>query len=91
MIVGISLSITYLHHWMFQALFPHIVLEELYYIPLFLGALVYRLKGMILTYVLVSACYLPFLFGNWASTPLDLIDRLLHLLFSRRKRYKPIR
>jgi signal transduction histidine kinase len=81
-IVGISLSITYLHHWMLQELFPRIVLEELYYIPLLLGALVYRLKGMILTYIFVSACYLPFLFGNWASTPLDLIDRLLHLLFS---------
>jgi len=82
MIVGISLSITYLHHWMFQEPLPRIVLEELYYIPLLLGALVYGFKGIILTYIFVSACYLPFLFGNWASTPLDLIDRLLHLMFS---------
>jgi len=81
-IVGISLSITYLQYSIFEEQFPHTVLEELYYIPLLLGASVFSLRGRILTYIFVSICYLPFLFGTWPSTLLDLIDRLFHLIFS---------
>jgi signal transduction histidine kinase len=44
--------------------------------------LIFGLKGAILTYLFVSAFYLPYFFGNWATTFLSLFDRLLHLLFS---------
>jgi signal transduction histidine kinase len=81
-IVVSTLVITYLHHSVFREQSPHIVLEELYYIPLLFGALTFGLKGALLTYLFVSAFYLPYLFGNWAMTFLDLLDRFLHLLFS---------
>ena len=74
--------ITYLHMSIFQEQSPYIVLEELYYIPLLLGALFFGLKGAFLTYLFVSAFYLPYFFGSWATTFLSLFDRLLHLLFS---------
>jgi len=81
-IVVSTLLITYLHHSIFREQSPHIVLEELYYIPLLFGALTFGLKGALLTYLFVSAFYLPYFFGGWATTFLSLFDRLLHLLFS---------
>lgn len=81
-IVVSTLLITYLHHSIFREQSPHIVLEELYYIPLLLGALIFGLKGGFLTYLFVSAVYVIYFFGNWTMTFLDLIDRFLHLLFS---------
>jgi signal transduction histidine kinase len=77
-----TLVITYLHYSIFQEQAPHVILEELYYIPLLLGALFFSLKGALITYLFVSAVYLPYLFGDWVGNTLDLIDRLLHLFFS---------
>jgi len=81
-VVVFAIVITYLHYFVFREQAPHVILEELYYIPLLLGAWFFGLKGALLTYLFVSAIYLPYLFGDWLSNPLDMIDRLLHLLFS---------
>jgi len=81
-IVASTLSITYLHHWIFLEDPRRIVLNELYYIPLLLGAMMFGLKGAILTYLLVSALYLPYLSEYWTVNVLGLMARLLHLLFS---------
>jgi signal transduction histidine kinase len=74
--------ITFLHLSIFQEQSPHIVLEELYYISLLFGALFFGLKGAVLTYLFTSLLYLPFFFGNWTTSFLSLMDRLLHILFS---------
>lgn len=74
--------ITFLHLSIFQKHSPHIVLEELYYIPLLFGALFFGLKGAILTYLFASLLYLPFFFGDWTTSFLSLVNRLLHILFS---------
>jgi signal transduction histidine kinase len=81
-IVSSTLLITYLHHSIFREQSPYIILEELYYIPLLIGVLGFGLKGAFLTYLFVSTFYLPYFFGSWTITFLDLLDRLLHLLFS---------
>lgn len=81
-IVITTTLITFLHLAIFQEQFPHIVLGELYYIPLLFGAMVFGLKGAILTYLFVSLLYLPFFFGNWTVSFLGLVDKLLHILFS---------
>jgi signal transduction histidine kinase len=57
----------------------HSIYAELYYIPILLGAL-FGLRGALLTYIFVSALYLPFIFISWTNTSLFLIDKLLHLL-----------
>ena len=81
-IVVSTLFITYLHHWIFLEDPRRIVLNELYYIPLLLGAMMFGLKGAILTYLFVSAFYLPYLSEQWTANVLGLMARLLHLLFS---------
>jgi two-component system, NtrC family, sensor histidine kinase HydH len=81
-IVAFSLLTTMAHLWIFQQDPTHIVLEELYYIPILLGALFFGLKGALATCLLVSLLYLPYLFGPWASGFLEVTDRILHLLFT---------
>jgi signal transduction histidine kinase len=87
-------KISYSSHWRdsdparpgachdFSGAVSHVVLEELYYIPIFWGALRFGLQGAILVYLFASLSYLPFFFGQWSLTNLDLLDRVLHLLFS---------
>lgn len=81
-IVTLTVLITYLHlgtRWQFP---QRVVFEELYYLPLLLGALRLGLKGSIVIWLFVSAAYLPFFLGTWATTVPELIDRILHLVFT---------
>jgi len=55
-----SLLVTLLHFLMFEQQAPYVVLEELYFIPLLFGAILFGLKGAILAYLIVSAAYIPF-------------------------------
>ena len=81
-IASTAVLITLLHFLVFTNYSTLIVLEELYYVPLLLGALWFGLKGALLTYVLVSLLYLPFFFGGWTTSALGVAERLLHLIFS---------
>mgnify|MGYP000054365876 CR=1 FL=1 len=78
----ILVVITMAHVLIFRKLSPLVVLEELYYIPIFLAALRFGLQGALLTYLFATLLYLPFFFGEWSLTYLDVVDRTLHLLFS---------
>lgn len=79
---AILILLVLVHALIFQGLSPHVALEELYYIPILWGALRFGLKGAIWVYLFASLSYLPFFFGQWSLTNLDLLDRVLHLLFS---------
>lgn len=81
-ICAIPPLLTLMHVLLFQGLSPRVVLEELYYIPIFWGALRYGLKGAVFVYLVASLFYLPFFFGQWSVTHLDTLDRMFHLLFS---------
>jgi len=63
------------HALIFRGLSPHVVLEELCYIPIFWGALRFGLKGAILVYLFASLSYLPFFFRRWSLTNLDIVIR----------------
>ena len=82
LIVILSLVITFFHLWVFQKDPTHIVLEELYYIPILVGALFFGLKGALITWLFVSLLYLPYFFGPWAIGFMGMADRMLHLLFT---------
>ena len=82
LIVLLPFVITSMHFWLSDAESPPIVLEEIYYIPLFLGILRFGLKGALWSYGIVSLAYAPFFFGIWTTSSLALLDRFLHLLFS---------
>jgi signal transduction histidine kinase len=81
-IVILPFVITSMHFWLFEPDSPPIVLEEIYYIPLFLGILRFGLKGALWNYGIVSLAYAPFFFGIWTTSSLALLDRFLHMLFS---------
>lgn len=81
-IVTLTTLITYLHFVTIRHFSELVVLEELYYLPLLLGVLRFGLKGAIITWLFVSAAYLPFFFGAWTSTVPELVDRVLHLVFT---------
>lgn len=65
-----------------RGLTPYIVLEELYYIPLFLGVLWFGLQGGVATYLLVALSYIPFSFDRWSATFPQQLDTIIHLLFN---------
>ena len=81
-IAFVAALITALHFLVFAKYSPLVVLEELYYIPLLLGALWFGFQGALVTYILVSLLYLPFFFGGWTTSALSMADRVLHLVFS---------
>jgi signal transduction histidine kinase len=81
-IIVTTLFITYLHYSTgLEAHALHNIYAELYYIPILLAAFL-GLRAAILTYLFVSALYLPFVFMNWITTSLFFADKLLHLLFT---------
>ena len=81
-IITLTLLITYLHFGNIWQYSQRVVFEELYYLPLFLGVLRFRMKGVVVTWLFVSAAYVPFFFGAWTTTFPELLDRILHLVFT---------
>lgn len=83
-LIGAStLLITGLHYVIPQERSHPTILEELYYMPILAGAIVFGMKGALLAFGLASSFYLPFFFGPWVGpSSLDLLDRLLHLIFT---------
>lgn len=77
------LFITYLHYSTLPGIHDlHNIFTEMYYIPLFLGALVFGLKGAILTFIAVSVLYLPHVVFNWTNTVPYVANQILHAVFS---------
>ncbi len=81
-ITSAAALISVLHSYLFTKHLPLVVFEELYYIPLFLGAFWFSFRGALAVYVLISLLYLPFFFGDGTNSLLGLADRVLHLVFS---------
>lgn len=80
-IITSTLLITYLHYSANPKIHAlHNIYREFYYIPIFLGALVFGLKGAISTYLLVFVLYLPYIFASWTGIFITEANRFLHLL-----------
>lgn len=58
----------------------HNIFRELYYIPVFIGALTYGLVGALLSYLLVFCLYLPYVIMTWPGSIFNETNRLLPLL-----------
>ncbi|HEB50154.1 MAG TPA: hypothetical protein ENI89_06055 [Desulfobulbus sp.] len=77
MISGISL----LHfgagrHWLRY----HVFFGELYFLPIVLAGLWFRLEGALVTSIVITLCYIPFMAWNWQGfSPAD-IDRLVTIM-----------
>lgn len=79
-IIIVSLFITWLHYSTVQGSHAlHDIYREFYYIPVFMGALVYGLKGAALSYLLVVALYTPSISMYWSGNVAAEANKFLHL------------
>ena len=80
-IIGIFvLFITYLHYSTLPEIYSfHNVYKEFYYIPIFLGALAFGLRGALLIYLYVFIFELPFVIEGWTGAFASEVSRLFHL------------
>jgi len=81
-IVTITFLTSFLHLATMRKFSPNVVLEELYYLPLLLGVLRFGLRGAVVTWLFVSAAYLPFFFAPWTIGFPGYLDRGLHLVLT---------
>ncbi len=81
-IVVISvLFITFLHYTTIPTLYPlHHFYSELYYIPIFLGGLVWGLRGSVFIYFMVLIFDSPFIVFGWSGKFLPEVARLYNLI-----------
>ncbi len=82
-IVVSVLIISYLHYSTVPDIQDlHNIFAELYYIPLMIGALVFGLRGAVITFICVSVLYIPHIILNWTGTLSFTLNKLLHALIS---------
>ncbi len=75
------LFIAYLHYSTLPKIYSfHDVYKELYYIPIFLGALAFGLKGALLIYLCVFVFEIPFVIEGWTGAFVSEVTRLFHLV-----------
>lgn len=80
-IVIFVLFISYLHYSTLPEIYSfHDVYKEFYYIPIFLGALAFGLKGTLLIYLSVFVFEIPFVLRGWSGAFASEVSRLLHLV-----------
>ena len=78
-IVFVSI-ITYLHYSTLPEIYSlHNVYKEFYYIPIFLGALSFGLRGTLLIYLCVFVFELPFVMEGWTGAFASEVSKLFHL------------
>jgi two-component system sensor histidine kinase HydH len=83
LIILSALFITYLHYSTLPQIHElHNVYAELYYLPILMGALVFGLRGSLLTYAGVSALYIPYIYLNWTGGFSFAANKLSHAFFS---------
>jgi len=80
-IVVFVLFITYLHYSTLPDIYSfHDAYKEFYYIPIFLGALAFGLKGTLIVFLCVFVFELPFVIEGWTGAFASEVSRLLHLI-----------
>ena len=79
-IVIFVIFITYLHYSTLPDIYAfHDIYKEFYYIPIFLGALAFGLKGTLIVFLCVFVFELPFAIEGWTGAFASEINRLFHL------------
>jgi two-component system sensor histidine kinase HydH len=83
-VIGLSiLLITLLHYSTYEPFHAmHDIYRQFYFIPLFMAALVFGLRGAMLTYLFMALLYLPYMVDSWTGQFIFETNRVLFLLFS---------
>jgi len=61
------------YHW-------HVIYQQIYYIPILLGAVWYGLRGGILASVAASTLYIPHILLHWSHVPLYRFSQMVSIL-----------
>jgi two-component system sensor histidine kinase HydH len=61
------------YHW-------HVIYQQLYYLPILLGAIWYGLRGGVLTAAAASVLYIPHILLHWAHVPLYRFSQIVSIL-----------
>ena len=81
-IVISTMVVSYLHYTSSLVDSPFdVIYMDLYYIPVLVGALVFGLRGAIITYISVLILYFPYILVVWHVKGLLLVEDVLHTLF----------
>jgi len=79
-IAFITLVITYLHYSTIPAIFElHDIYMEFYYIPVFLGGVLFGVRGAVLAFLFVLLTFIPYVLLHWSGDFLPEADTILHL------------
>lgn len=81
-VVILTILTTCLHFVFMQTISPHVIFEELYYLPLLIGVLLFGVRGAVVTWLFVSIAYIPFFFAPWTTSIQGYADRTLHLVLT---------
>ncbi len=81
-IVAAVLFTSYLHYSTIpQILILHDIYREFYYIPVLVSALVYGLRGAIVTFIMIVLLYAPWIVLHWTGDFIVEANRLIQLIF----------
>ena len=80
-IAVLAVVITILHFGIRQNYhYGHIVLRELYFLPILLGAFWFGIKGGLVTSIGISILYSPLIFMHWQNFAPDDLDKMLEVV-----------
>ena len=80
-IAVLTVVITILHFGLRQNYhYGHIVLRELYFLPILLGAFWFGIKGGLVTSIGISILYSPLIFMHWQNFAPDDLDKMLEVV-----------
>ncbi len=80
LIIVFVLLITYLHYSTLPRIYSfHVTYKEFYYIPVFLGARAFGMRGALLIYLSVFVFEIPFVIEGWTGALASEVNRLLYL------------
>lgn len=83
LIAASTLIVSYLHYSTLPRIHDlHNIFAELYYIPLMIGALVFGMRGAVITFIFVSLLYIPHVIINWTASFSFVANKLLHAVIS---------
>lgn len=81
-IAAFTLFTSYLHYSTIpQILILHDIYREFYYIPVLISALVFGLRGAILTFLMIFFLYAPWIVLHWTGDFIIEANRLIQLMF----------
>jgi two-component system sensor histidine kinase HydH len=81
LVVVLVASITFLHyHTQMKHHYRHLFYQDIYFLPLILGAFWFGIRGALATSLGITILYVPFILANWTNLSPDDFNRLMAIV-----------